>query len=557
MGVRDHAVASMLDREASRSMTGQLGLAAGAEQLAGYLSRCSYAPGEPLDVHAASATRRECALDVYRVIGCDPAFQPRLEFKLRGPRVPLERCGCEPAQGGRLGPGDADVDGCGWPSQRVLDHVPDTWPSGLYVAQLTTAESPTGRLSARLGEDAMFVLRAARPGARSRILAQVGVATWNAYHIWQNRNLYIGDIGDPTGRESQSLRAHRVSFHRPGVGLAPTHNIPWWPPKARMYVPPFIEWLGQEETEVEWCTGIDLHEGRVPLEPYRLLVTLGHDEYWTRRQRDVVERFVAGGGNAAFFGGNLAYWQIRLTADATAMECYKRATDTFGEPLGRPLDPRYRDPIHHPGHDNADVTVESWTEPLRRPTTSMTGVSMQRGGGIHAGASWWWENFGGPERPAVGFTVTRPEHWIFRGLDLEQGAVFGAQQKLVGYECDGLDVEWVDGLPVPTGRGGVPEATEILAFADCRDWGETDYSGDVPVRRPGAHESIGAVGGVVALVAFRTPAGGTVVTAPVTDWTHALVPTVEYTRYRSLSPPVCPPCHVVRGITRNVLAELG
>jgi phytoene dehydrogenase-like protein len=43
------------------------------------------------------------------------------------------------------------------------------------------------------------------------------------------------------------------------------------------------------------------------------------------------------------------------------------------------------------------------------------------------------------------------------------------------------------------------------------------------VRRTGAHESIGAVGGVVALVAFRARAGGTVVSALVTESTLRLI----------------------------------
>src|SRR4051795_8833185 len=65
------------------------------------------------------------------------------------------------------------------------------------------------------------------------------------------------------------------------------------------------------------CTDVDLHrDGAALLEPYRLMVSVGHDEYWSGPMRDAVEGFVAAGGNAAFFSGNTSLWQVRLE-DAT------------------------------------------------------------------------------------------------------------------------------------------------------------------------------------------------------------------------------------------------
>lgn len=531
--------------------------------LAGYATRPSVAQGEPLRLHVASATAPACAVDLYRVVGCEPDFTLRLELQARAEAACEPRYGRGVGAGDRLGPGDADLAGCRWPAQTVLEAVPEDWPSGLYLAQLTTAERPTGRPSDRLGEDVLLIVRPAQPGSVSRTLVQVSVATWSAYHIWRDRNLYIGDVDDPTGAESTRLRAHRVSFHRPGLGLSPTHNIPWWPPKGRLYVPPLIEWLTSEQRELEWCSGLDLHDGTVSLEPYRLLVTVGHDEYWSARQRDVVEAFTAGGGNAAFLGGNLAHWQIRYDDDGAGFACYKRDVagleDLYpapGERLPRPLDPQWRDPQEHPEHDNSDVTVQFWSDPLHRSAASMTGASMQHGDGVVAGAAWWWENLGGPARPPVGFTVLEPDHWLFDGTGLRAGDVFGVEQKLVGYECDGVDVAWADGRPEPSGREATPAGLELLAYADCRDWGGVDYVGDEPTPIEGT-TSRGGMGGVATLVSFTTPGGGAVVTTSVTDWANALVSTVDYTRHREEHPPVCPPSEEVRQITRNVLERLG
>lgn len=536
----------------------------------GYAGSITVARGGALTVHVATrAEREDCWADVYRIVGCaEHAFAPRLEHVARTGPVRAFRYApdavCE-----RLGPGDADVVGCGWPGRRIVDVIPDEWESGLYLVQFTDAEQPTGRPSERVGQDTLFVLRPRVDAPTSPVLVQLSVATWNAYHLWQNRSLYIGDVGDLSGAEAAHLRAHRVSFHRPGIGLTRPSNITAFEPKAYMYVLPFIEWAGEEGLELDYCGGVDIDRGDVELDRYRLLVTLGHDEYWTRRQRDLVEAYVADGGNAAFFGGNMAYWQIRLADEGRTVECWKRTADPH-EPMGfggMPLDPLYRDPTLHPEHDNRDVTVEYHTPPLNRPPTTLTGVSMRNDDGapeheradppMYCGACWWWENFGGPERPSKGFTVMRAEHWAFEGTGLADGDEFGAEQKLIGFECDGLDVELVDGLPVPTFRDGAPEGIEILAFADCRDWAEIDYSQDPPVRTPGRRLNQAALGGVVPLVTFRSPGGGCVFTAPVTDWPHALVELVSYTDYRAQPPRIAPACPQVRAITANVLRRLG
>jgi hypothetical protein len=529
----------------------------------GYVDPMSVAQGEPLTVCCASRRSETAYVDVYRVVGCDPDFQLRLAFVWRSEAIAVERYPGFP-EGVPLGPGDADLNGCGWSPVEVLAEVPETWPSGFYVAQFTTAPEPTGQPSARLGEDAFFVVRAAVPGSTSRVLVQLPVATWSAYHIWQNRSLYNADVGDPTGIENVELRAHKVSLRRPGLGFAPGNNVRRWLPKGRLYVPPFVQWLEAEGLTAEFCTGIDIDQGRIPLSAYELVASLGHDEYWGGAQRDALEAFVRDGGNLAFFAGNICYWQVRFEDDGTTVVCYKRTGDTHG-PVGEPLDPRYRDPRFYPDHDNSDVTVEFWTEPLNRTTTTLSGVSMQWDaaarpegfGGVNNGALWVWEDYGGPSRPPKGFTALDAGHWSLAGTGLAAGDEFGEEQKLVGYECDGLDVEWVDGTPVPTGRDGAIPGTAIVAYADCTTWGELDYSTEPPTRHDGRRLTPGATGGFVTLVCISTEGGGETFTASTTDWTHGLVPTVDYTDYRNVDRPVRPPSPVVQQITRNVLARLG
>ena len=157
--------------------------------------------------------------------------------------------------------------------------------------------------------------------------------------------------------------------------------------------------------DVEYCSAVDLHTNPGLLENYRLLLSFGHDEYWSWEMRDQVETFIANGGNVCFFCGNTCYWQIRFdfSSGGRIMMCYKE-TD-----IGFP-DPDRQDPQR--------ITVR-WAEaPLLRPENSMTGVAYRNGAG-------WWNDPIDLAKRDRGYTVTNAAHWVFQGTGLSDGDVFG------------------------------------------------------------------------------------------------------------------------------------
>jgi hypothetical protein len=88
-------------------------------------------------------------------------------------------------------------------------------------------------------------------------------------------------------------------------------------------------------------------------------------------------------------------------------------------------------------------------------------------------------------RGSGGFTVYRPEHWAFEGTDLYYGDQLGAKAKVFGYEVDGCDYTFRDGLPYATGVDGAPDNLNILAMgvattaeADHRNPGSVFFIGD-------------------------------------------------------------------------------
>jgi len=109
------------------------------------------------------------------------------------------------------------------------------------------------------------------------------------------------------------------------------------------------------------------------------------------------------------------------------------------------------------------------------------------------------------------FIVHRPNHWLFAGTELQRDDRFGGKDTIVGYECDGCEMTWEDGLPSATHRDGTPQSFTILATCPAR-WaaGDSVWYDRFPKDRTGA-----------AVVGVYTR-GGTVVTTGTTDWSHGL-----------------------------------
>ena len=93
--------------------------------------------------------------------------------------------------------------------------------------------------------------------------------------------------------------------------------------------------------------------GARPAEGRSLYLSVGHDEYWSAGMRDTVEDFVGAGGNACFFSGNTAMWQVRHEPSSEGgppdvMVCFK---DQFK-----------RDPVY--GTDRQPLLTTMWSDHL-------------------------------------------------------------------------------------------------------------------------------------------------------------------------------------------------
>jgi hypothetical protein len=383
----------------------------------GYASAMSVAPGDTLNFFVrADQAHSSFTLEVYRRGLSDQLVQT--------------------CNGTAFTPGDQDdaslaVSGCGWPAAAGCQiAVPATWASGYYVGKLTSADQVAW---------VPFVVRAAAPDAASRILVKINDTTAQAYNAWGGRSLYSTPF------------APRISFDRPYADLT----------LYEQYQLPFVQWADAHAVHVEYCSAVDLHTNPRLLENYRLLLSFGHDEYWSWEMRDQVEAFVANGGNVCFFCGNTCYWQIRFdfSNSGRIMMCYKE-TD-----IGFP-DPSRQDPQR--------ITVR-WAEaPLLRPENSMTGVGYRNGAG-------WWNDPIDPAKRYRGYTAANTAHWVFRGTGLSDGDEFGkgtsVDNTVIGYETDAALITPGSAPPTVLGSDGTPKNFVVLATADLTDWAAGGQAG--------------------------------------------------------------------------------
>ncbi len=529
----------------------------------GYAGRLSVEPGERIPFHISTSAARY-AVEIAR-LGTEREVVWSREG-LQGARHPV--------------PENASTHGCGWPVALEVE-VPQGWRSGCYSVVLQGADSAACR------SELSFVVRHAHPGREASILMQLTTNTYNAYNTYGGSNLYRGPDGP----------ARRVSFDRPEARMpgmdgifffdlpeelhdeldggviserfqevfqqqVEEHGIPgvdltlhgeifkrtaqeWeivdpfgagpmgyqvvkrdgriqvfngtsaaengW----RNWEHPFVAWAERQGYRIDFAVNSDLEFRPRILEPYKLVLSVGHDEYWSAPMRDNLEAFIAAGGNVAFFSGNAVYWQVRSADEGRTLVCWKDYK----------LDPLYQSGDHR-------LLSTLWCHRLiGRPENQLTGVSF-----AYAGYTRFFDQF----RDALGgYTVHRPDHWILAGTGLKRGDLLGTRDKIVTYECDGCDLEWRDGLPVPTCRDGTPETFEILATAPA---GLTSFDQSLEMMSEALYEEGSGKQhpqpGTAVLGLYNR--GGTVFTAGSTHWACGL---------RGNDP-------VVEQITRNILDRL-
>lgn len=251
------------------------------------------------------------------------------------------------------------------------------WPSGVYVAKLTTVDR---------GLES-YLIWVVRDGRKADLMFQVSDLTWQAYNRWPAwRSLY--DWKDEPWRTTPGAR---VGFDRPYgfyYNLLPAGFVPHSGGSGEflLWEFPLAYWLEANGYDVTYTSNLDTHDDADGLLRVKGFLSVGHDEYWTRRMFENVARARDRGVSLAFLSGNSVDGEITLAPSSDG-----RANRTFERFTGR--------------GDDDDMADE---ETLMGSTSYGVGLG-----------DW---------------IVTRPEHWLFAGTGMTAGDRVAG---LVGWEHHG------------------------------------------------------------------------------------------------------------------------
>ena len=233
------------------------------------------------------------------------------------------------------------------------------------------------------------------PESPKEVTVLVDFNTAEAYNYAGGKNLYSDNNGD------KKQRARIVSFQRPLNLSLPRHSDGC------------LKYFAQKKYDFNYLADMDFEDENY-LKNSKLLIIIGHSEYWSRKMRENLDSYVDRGGNVLLLSGNNIWWQVRYSDDRTKMICYRYPEE---------------DPI-----DNFELKTIVWLDSkLNYPIISSIGSDFRHGGFGTSRES--------NETGHGGYKVTDHSHPIFDETGVKNG-------DLIKFYSDELD-----GTPESSFRG--------------------------------------------------------------------------------------------------------
>jgi hypothetical protein len=409
-------------------------------KIEGFASEVSIVPGGKVHFHVSTAPAARYRIVLYR-LGW---------YRGAGARIFACIPGCHRDRRGKARPHPRPARGSGlaraaWPVTDTF-RFPRRAVSGYFLAKL---ELTSGRAHGKVTYIPL-ILRAS-PSRRSKILVQASVNTWQAYNSWGGKSLY--DFNS-----TNHVPANHVSFNRP-----------YKTPSPLQWEIGLLRFLEREGYDVSYTTDVDTARTPGELRRHRLVISSGHDEYWSKGMRDAFEAARTGGTNLAFLGADIADWQIR----------YEDHRRTIVE---------YRDATTDPSSDPARKTVRFRDLVPPRHQCELLGIGFDNG---------LIRDANDPPRSYRVNPAALKDGW-FRGTGFTATSTLPDS---VGYEWDGIQPSCA--VPPPTvlfryqgsGYDGKPSSAEAVRYVAPSGarvfssgslqfvWGLDNYDGHHDVRR--------------------------------------------------------------------------
>lgn len=192
--------------------------------------------------------------------------------------------------------------------------APASAVSGVYLALLTRSDNKVSNIP--------FVVR--NDADTNKVVLKTCDTTWHAYNYFgpsatrlDGKSLY-----GASENANPSLRSKAVSYDRPyatrhGVGHTYLFDAEY----------PFLRFVERNGYDLTYLSSVDTDRTPGRLLGQKLIISSGHDEYWSKGMRDAHVAARDAGVNLAFFSGNHAFWRVRFDVTYRMMTCYKDTLD--------------------------------------------------------------------------------------------------------------------------------------------------------------------------------------------------------------------------------------
>ncbi len=373
----------------------------------------------------------------------------------------------------------------GWPDYPIS--LDEELEDGVYVAVPVRASEDgalepvaAGTEVANRKDACLFILRRS-PASDRQIWYKLPTATYAAYNQIGGASLYAS----AQWARDWTAQGYVASLQRPGNGGVGGRVMEGDAPDAYVrtsrrqtfahWDAPFVAWLESRGYPVAYCTDFDLEYDESLLAGDGLLISGGHDEYWSWVMRRRTLEFVDRGGNVCFFTGDTACFEVEFAPSGDRLFCRKM---NGGSPEG----------------SGSERMGALW--PVNDPEDWLTMSSPAWGGG-------WWDG----RRAIAGYQAVVTRHWAFDGVDWPpDGLTGGETTPVIGYETDGVRLERaLDPPRLGEYRKGLGAGRVLLAL------------GRLPAGWVSGYDQANA-----AMLLRTAPSGGMIFSVGTTDWPLAL-----------------------------------
>jgi Concanavalin A-like lectin/glucanases superfamily len=205
--------------------------------------------------------------------------------------------------------------------------VPEDADSGLYAGRVRLeGQDPASATSV------VFAVTRTRPLRPDSIALLLATNTWLAYgrrptdvlrqaglsasyysnHISGRPFFHVSTLAPIPRADPYGFESRRAAFTRHSHLVRPERYAE--------------AWLATEGYAYEVITDTTLHAEPDLLKRFRVLMIVGHSEYWTDAERDGVAAFLADGGQVVSLSGNTLCWRTTFNDDLTVLESRKALT---------------------------------------------------------------------------------------------------------------------------------------------------------------------------------------------------------------------------------------